>query len=94
MKYVDDIELDMIGKAIAVKQINFRESICKPCQELYDNGYIDTLKPIIFGTPGYADPINILRRIGTNFLETFCERSDEVRDTCKTDTLQFHIAIE
>ena len=28
MKYVDDIELDMIGTEIAVKQINFRESIC------------------------------------------------------------------
>ena len=33
MKYVDDIELDMLGEVIAVKQINFRESICKPCQE-------------------------------------------------------------
>ena len=49
MKYVDDIELALIGKVIAVKQINFRESICKPCQELYDKGYIDTTKPAIFG---------------------------------------------
>ena len=49
MKYVDDIELDMLGTEIIVKQINFRESICKPCQELYDNGYIDTTKPMILG---------------------------------------------
>ena len=49
MKYVDDIELDMIGTEIAVKQINFRESICKPCQELFDKGYIDTTKPAILG---------------------------------------------
>ena len=49
MKYVDDIELDMIGTVIAVKQINFRDSICKPCQELFDKGYIDTTKPAIFG---------------------------------------------
>ena len=49
MKYVDDIELELIGKDISVKQINFRESICKPCQELFDNGYIDTTKPAIFG---------------------------------------------
>jgi len=49
MKYVDSIELDMLGESITVKQINFRESICKPCQELYDNGYIDTLKTTIFG---------------------------------------------
>lgn len=34
MRYVEDIELDNIGTVIAVKQINFRESICKPCQEL------------------------------------------------------------
>ncbi len=49
MKYVDDIELALVGKEIVVKQINFRESICKPCQELYDNGYIDTTKPMILG---------------------------------------------
>ena len=49
MRYVEDIELDMIGTVIAVKQINFRDSICKPCQELFDKGYIDTTKPAIFG---------------------------------------------
>ena len=49
MKYVDNIELDMIGKEIIVKQVNFRDSICKPCQELFDNGYIDTTKPMILG---------------------------------------------
>ncbi len=49
MKYVDEIELALIGKVIAVKQINFRESICKPCQELYDKGYIDTTKPMLLG---------------------------------------------
>ena len=49
MKYVDDIELELIGNEVSVKQINFRESICKPCQELFDKGYIDTTKPAIFG---------------------------------------------
>ncbi len=49
MKYVDDIELELIGNEVFVKQINFRESICKPCQELFDKGYIDTTKPAIFG---------------------------------------------
>ena len=49
MKYVDDIELEFIGNEVMVKQINFRESICKPCKELYDKGYIDTNKPAIFG---------------------------------------------
>jgi len=49
MKYVDDIELALIGNVVAVKQINFRDSICRPCKELYDNGYIDTTKPTLFG---------------------------------------------
>ena len=49
MKYVDDIELTLLGNEVIVKQINFRESICKLCQELYDNGYIDTTKPMILG---------------------------------------------
>ncbi|MBP3831047.1 MAG: recombinase family protein [Clostridia bacterium] len=49
MKYVDDIELALIGNVVTVKQINFRDSICRPCKELYDNGYIDTTKPAIFG---------------------------------------------
>ena len=49
MKYVDDIELVLVGKEVVVKQINFRDSICKPCQELYDNGYINTIKPMILG---------------------------------------------
>ena len=49
MRYVEDIELDIIGTVIAVKQINFRKSICKPCQELFDKGYIDTTKLMILG---------------------------------------------
>lgn len=49
MKYVDDIELSLVGTEIVVNQINFRESICKPCQELFDKGYIDTVKPAILG---------------------------------------------
>ena len=49
MRYVDDVELALVGKEIVVKQLNFRDSICKPCQELYDTGYIDTTKPMILG---------------------------------------------
>ena len=49
MKYVDDIELALVGNEVIVNQINFRESICKPCQELFEKGYIDTTKPAIFG---------------------------------------------
>ena len=49
MRYVEDIDLTLMGTEIIVKQINFRESICKPYQELYNGGYIDTSKTVLFG---------------------------------------------
>ena len=49
MHYVDEIELDLIGKTIIVENIKFRESICKPCNELFEKGYIDVKSPAIFG---------------------------------------------
>lgn len=49
MRYVEDIELALVGNEVILKQINFRDSICKPCQKLYDKGYIDITKPMILG---------------------------------------------
>ena len=49
MKYVDDIKLGILNNYIYVNNINFRESICKPCNELFDAGYIDVKTPVIFG---------------------------------------------
>ena len=49
MNYVDTIELELVGTECFVKNINFRESIAKPCNELYDKGYIDRPTPAIFG---------------------------------------------
>lgn len=49
MRYVEDIELEMIGSTPEVSKINFRESICNPCNELYSSGYIDKKSPAIFG---------------------------------------------
>lgn len=48
MKYVDDIKLGILNNYIYVDNINFRESICKPCNELFDAGYIDIKTPVIF----------------------------------------------
>ena len=48
MKYIDNIELSLVGTEIIVKNINFRDSICKPYKELYLNGYIDEEKPTLF----------------------------------------------
>ena len=49
MRYVEDIELTLVENEVILKQIDFRDSICKPCQELYDKAYIDITKPMILG---------------------------------------------
>ncbi len=49
MKYVDDIKLSILNNYIYVDNINFRESICNPCNELFDAGYIDVKTPVIIG---------------------------------------------
>jgi hypothetical protein len=41
MRYVDEIRLKQKNNLIYVDEILFRESICKPCNELFDKGYID-----------------------------------------------------
>ena len=47
MKYVDDIKLGILNNYIYVENINFRESICKPCNELFDAGIL-MLKHLLF----------------------------------------------
>lgn len=49
MRYVEYIELTLVENEVILKQVNFRDSICKPCQDLYDKGYIDITKPMILG---------------------------------------------
>ena len=49
MRYVDEIKLKQKNSLIYVDEILFRESICKPCNELFDKGYIDVKTPALFG---------------------------------------------
>ncbi len=49
MTYVDDIKLGIMHEYIYVDNVNFRESICKPCNELVQAGYIDIKTPTLFG---------------------------------------------
>ena len=49
MKYVDDITLLEKTKVIIVDEVRFRESICRPCNELVQAGYIDIKTPTLFG---------------------------------------------
>ena len=49
MRYVDEITLIKNNAGIKVDEIKFRESVCKPCNELFDKGYIDAKVPALFG---------------------------------------------
>jgi len=49
MNYVDDIKLGIMNEYIYVDNVNFRESICKPCNELFEASYIDVKSPALFG---------------------------------------------
>ncbi len=49
MKYVDDITLLEKNKVMIVNEVSFRESICRPCNELVQAGYIDIKTPTLFG---------------------------------------------
>ena len=49
MKYVDDITLLEKNKVMIVDEVRFRESICRPCNELVQAGYIDIKTPALFG---------------------------------------------
>ena len=50
MSYIDEITLvEGFNKVLEVGHIEFRESIAKPCKELYDSGYLDKNQIALFG---------------------------------------------
>ena len=46
MRYVDDIELEIVNKKYAIKQVNFRSTFYSNFEELYKQGYIDRKRPL------------------------------------------------
>ena len=49
MTYVDEIKLGIMHEYIYVDNVDFRESICKPCNDLVQAGYLDVKIPTLFG---------------------------------------------
>ena len=49
MRYVEEIELVSVSKGMFVNFVKFRESICKPLNELYSSGYLDRNEVVLFG---------------------------------------------
>ena len=53
MRYVDNVELEYYAdNKVRISEVNFRESICKPCNDLYDAGYLDKKDYAILGCVG------------------------------------------
>ena len=53
MRYVDNVELTLCGKnKIRIGEVFFRESMCKPCNDLYDAGFLAKKDYAILGNIG------------------------------------------
>ena len=53
MKYVDNVELELYGNnKIRLGEVYFRESMCKPCNDLYDAGFLAKRDYAILGNIG------------------------------------------
>ena len=52
MRYVDDIELEMINNTYEIKQVNFRSTFYSDFEELYKQGYIDRKRPFTYDFNG------------------------------------------
>ncbi|MBP3635771.1 MAG: recombinase family protein [Bacilli bacterium] len=50
MRYIDYVEIEYYGnKQVRIREVYFRESICKPCNELYDAGFLAKTDYAILG---------------------------------------------
>lgn len=53
MRYVDNVELTLCGKnKVKIGEVFFRESMCKPCNDLYDAGFLAKKDYAILGNLG------------------------------------------
>ncbi len=53
MRYVDYVELEYYGNnKVRLGEVFFRESMCKPCNDLYDSGFLDKKDYAILGNIG------------------------------------------
>lgn len=59
MRYVDDIELEVVNNKYEVKQVNFRSTFYSDFEELYNQGYIDKKRPLVLDFNGIRTETNI-----------------------------------
>ena len=54
MKYIDDIELELVNNKHKVKLTNFRSTFYKDFKSLFDKGYIDWKRKIVHSVKGFC----------------------------------------
>lgn len=54
MKYIDDIELELVNNKHKVKLTNFRSTFYKDFKSLFDKGYIDWKRKIVHSFKGFC----------------------------------------
>ena len=54
MKYIDDIELELVSNKYKVKLTNFRSTFYKDFKSLFDKGYIDWKRKIVHSFNGFC----------------------------------------
>ena len=59
MRYIDDIELEFKNNMYLIKQVNFRSTFYSDFEELYNKGYIDKKKELIYSFNGIATNTNV-----------------------------------
>jgi len=87
MNYVDNIELEFIGDELFVKQVNFRESIARPCNELFDNGYLDVKRDCLFGP--YAGVLRYSEYLPEEVVEKIIFKLKNYYDVSYTEATYF-----
>lgn len=59
MRYIDDIELEFKNNMYLIKQVNFRSTFYNDFEELYNKGYIDKRKELIYSFNGMSMNTNV-----------------------------------
>ena len=59
MRYIDDIELEFKNNMYLIKQVNFRSTFYSDFEELYNKGYIDKRKELIYSFNGISTNTNV-----------------------------------
>jgi len=59
MRYIDDIELEFKNNMYLIKQVNFRSTFYSDFEELYNKGYIDKKKELIYSFNGISTNTNV-----------------------------------